>query len=198
MFLKGTSCLCLSFKHYKRQIPWFCSSRQEELICIDIKWSKKTQKLPSYTRRCHALISKAPTLASTGSDSWRNKDPPRNHPKDKRDWINKSPISQGFFITAWFGRLKKNCTPGNWHGTLNITQLKRKSIFQASISGFHVNFPGCKDREISWKLQTCMKSRPFNLNPDSCGNGPNRDVPLGWSSNTCVSARILKSKKSYV
>lgn len=81
---------------------------------IDMHWYqmiKKTQKLPSYTRRCHALISKAPTLASTGSDSWRNKDPPRNHPKDKRDWINKSPISQGFFITAWFGRLKKNAPP---------------------------------------------------------------------------------------
>lgn len=84
---------------------------------IDMHWYqmiKKTQKLPSYTRRCHALISKAPTLASTGSDSSRNKDLPRNPPKDKREWINESPISQGFFITAWFGRFKKKiCTPRN-------------------------------------------------------------------------------------
>ncbi len=44
--------------------------------------------------------------------------------------------------SSYFGKVK-NIHPWNLIWNLKITQLKRKIIFQTSIFGFHVNFPGC-------------------------------------------------------
>ena len=44
-----------------------------------------------------------------------------------------------------FYEVKKNLRPPIINGwNLKITQLKRTIIFQTSIFGFHVNFPGCR------------------------------------------------------
>ena len=53
-------------------------------------------------------------------------------------------------------------TPEDWHN-LKITLFKRKIIFQASIFGFHANFPGCHTPFFHWLILCIQGTDCANL-----------------------------------
>jgi len=60
-------------------------------------------------------------------------------------WVDSGTSSKTYVTNVTHLKDAKRSTPRKMNGwNLNITQLKRKIIFQTSILGFHVNFPGCR------------------------------------------------------
>lgn len=93
--------------------------------------------------------------------------------------------------------IKYEYTPGKLTWNLKITpNYKGKIIFQPSIFGFHVNFPGCNPEvknngndEMMKPLSLFRKSLPSFLNNPACKAGSD------WLAHHLLAAYMEKQKK---